>query len=97
MPTAPGLRGDTVKGRELFNYLLTSLPWYRVTYMTRGTLIRTPRWTNVWGCDDTGAPKSTYKIPPRKIPEVLEELKIHIQEMTGEKYNFVLVNYYENG
>jgi hypothetical protein len=60
-------------------------------------LIRTPRWTNVWGCDDTGAPKSTYKIQPRKIPEVLEGLKNHMEEMTGEKYNFVLVNYYENG
>ena len=34
-----------VKGRELYNYLLEELPWYRVIYETRGITIRTPRWT----------------------------------------------------
>lgn len=86
-----------VKGRTLFSYLLSELPWYRVTYQTRGVTIRTPRWTNVWGCDETGAPPSTYKIKPRKIPGVLQRLKEHMEERTSEKYNFVLVNYYENG
>lgn len=86
-----------VKGRFLFEYLLNELPWYRVTYQTRGITIRTPRWTNVWGCDETGAPPSAYKIQPRKIPPVLRELKEHMEVRTGAKYNFVLVNYYENG
>lgn len=73
------------------------MPWYRVTYVTRGINIRTPRWTCVWGCDETGAPLSAYKIKPRPLPTVLRLLLEYMQGQTEAKYNFVLVNYYENG
>lgn len=86
-----------ITGKQLFEYLLNELPWYRVTYPIRGITIRTPRWTCVWGCDETGAPLSSYKMKPRKIPSVLQQLLEHMQEQTNAKFNFVLVNYYENG
>jgi hypothetical protein len=83
--------------QQLYRYLLRELPWYRVIYEIRGTTIRTPRWTSVWGCDDTSAIDSVYDIRPRAIPDALQELKAHVEEQTGAKYNFVLVNFYENG
>ncbi|KZT44230.1 hypothetical protein SISSUDRAFT_1111841 [Sistotremastrum suecicum HHB10207 ss-3] len=79
--------------KALFDYMLAELPWYR----TRGMTIRTPRWTCVWGCDDTGAPLAAYKKKPRPIPVALQELKQHVEERTGATYNFILCNYYENG
>lgn len=88
---------DLVQGRGLFEFLLHEFPWYRVSYKTRGIDIRTPHWTCAWGCDETGAPPSAYKIKPRNIPSVLQTLLEHMQEQTGAKYNFVLVNFYENG
>lgn len=51
----------------------------------------------MWGCDETGAPPSAYKIKPRKIPPALKTLLEHMQKQTDAKYNFVLVNFYENG
>jgi len=55
-----------IKGKQLFEYLLNELPWYRVTYQTRGITIRTPRWTCVWGCDDT--------IPELRLPRTRSSL-----------------------
>ncbi|KAL7007662.1 hypothetical protein EMMF5_002738 [Cystobasidiomycetes sp. EMM_F5] len=51
----------------------------------------------VWGCDETGASQSTYKIRPRPIPAVLDELRQRVEAETNAKYNFCLVNFYENG
>jgi hypothetical protein len=86
-----------IRGRHLYEYLLRELPWYRVVYDKNGTTIRTPRWTCVWGCDDTGAIDVVYDIKPRVLPDLLRELKDHVEEQTGAKYNFCLVNFYENG
>lgn len=62
----------------------------KVIYETRGAVINTPRWTCVWGCDDTGALAEKYKIAPRPIPSSLRELKAHVEAQTGARYNFVL-------
>ena len=86
-----------IKGKELYEYLLSEFPWYRVIYNVRGITIRTPRWTNVWGCDETKAPPTAYKIQPRPLPAILAQLKDFVEQETGAKYNFVLVNLYENG
>ena len=54
----------------------------------------------MFGKDDSPTPATdtkVYKIAPRKIPEALEVLLEHMQERTGKRYNFVLVNLYENG
>lgn len=79
-----------VRGRQLYEYLLRELPWYRVVYEIRGTSIRTPRWTCVWGCDDTSALPIAYDIAPRTIPAVLVELKGHVEKATGARFNFCL-------
>ncbi|KAI4688963.1 hypothetical protein J4E81_007680 [Alternaria sp. BMP 2799] len=101
----------------LFEFLRQELPFYRVQYnITRGgaqTQINTPRFTTVFGVDDTsrfaadgsivdtktGKPveKSRYKCAPRPIPQCLEELKKVTEGTTGETFNFCLVNYYADG
>ncbi|KAI2474861.1 DNA repair family protein [Pyrenophora tritici-repentis] len=101
----------------LFGFLRQELPFYRVQYnITRGgvqTLINTPRFTTVFGVDDTscftsdgsiidaktGKPveKSRYKCTPRPIPQCLDELRKLTEGTTGETFNFCLVNYYADG
>ncbi|KAG9188171.1 hypothetical protein G6011_02094 [Alternaria panax] len=101
----------------LFEFLRHELPFYRVQYnIIRGgvqTQINTPRFTTVFGIDDTsrfatdgsivdaktGKPveKSRYKCAPRPIPQCLEELRKVTEGTTGETFNFCLVNYYADG
>ncbi|KAK6842425.1 2OG-Fe(II) oxygenase superfamily protein [Apiospora arundinis] len=54
---ARGLGGSGGSARALFEFLRAELPFYRVEYdINRGgtsTHIRTPRWTTVFGLDDT--------------------------------------------
>lgn len=60
--------------RELYDYLLDSLPWYRVKYTVRGININTPRWTTVFGKDSSTKSWSGYNVKPRAIPEILLRL-----------------------
>lgn len=39
--------------RQLFEFLRKEFCWYRVTYQVRGITINTPRFTTVFGLDDT--------------------------------------------
>ncbi|KAI8917701.1 hypothetical protein DFJ77DRAFT_536148 [Powellomyces hirtus] len=82
---------------KLFNYLLEALPWHRVQYPTRGRDITTPRFTTVFGCDETGAPLDTYFRRPRALPPVLTALTDLVERQTNAHYNFVLLNYYADG
>ncbi|KNG44614.1 dna repair family protein [Stemphylium lycopersici] len=101
----------------LFEFLRQELPFYRVIYnITRGgaqTQINTPRFTTVFGIDDTSrflsdgsivdaktekpAEKSRYRCAPRPIPQCLDELRKVTEGTTGETFNFCLVNYYADG
>lgn len=101
--------------RDLFDFLRSNLFFYRVKYtIKRGSVetpINTPRFTTVFGLDETarfvdGAivdqhgkalPASTYKCKPRPLPECLDTLRILTENATGCKFNFALVNYYSNG
>lgn len=62
--------------KELYNYLLESMPWYRVTYTTKGFTVNTPRWTTVFGKDLQSKDWSGYPVGvrPRAIPEILLRL-----------------------
>ncbi|KAE8841399.1 hypothetical protein HRS9122_05525 [Pyrenophora teres f. teres] len=100
-----------------FEFLRQELPFYRVQYnITRNgmqALINTPRFTTVFGVDDTsrfapdgsimdaktGKPveKTRYKCAPRPIPQCLDELRELTERTTGEMFNFCLVNYYADG
>ncbi|KAF1829802.1 DNA repair family protein [Decorospora gaudefroyi] len=100
-----------------FEFLRQELPFYRVQYnINRGgveTHINTPRFTTVFGVDETshfaldgslvdtktGEPieKNRYKCVPRPIPQCLDELRKVTEGTTGQKFNFCLVNYYANG
>ena len=85
---------------SLYTFLLNTLPWYRVEYskqIDRVVNIITPRYTTVFGIDDTQQPKGKYARTPREIPPVLNELKDRIEQASDAKYNFVLVNFYANG
>ncbi|KAF2480361.1 hypothetical protein BDY17DRAFT_255656 [Neohortaea acidophila] len=103
--------------RPLFEFLRRELPFYRVKYnIKRGpveTQINTPRWTTVFGIDETARfdpngklvdattgtllPKDTYACNPRPIPQSLDVLRILTENTTGCKFNFALVNYYATG
>ena len=101
----------------LFEFLRQELPFYRVQYtITRfgkKTEINTPRFTTVFGIDDTchfspngeivdaqtgkKIEASKFKCKPRPIPECLNELRKVTEGTTGDNFNFCLVNYYANG
>lgn len=103
--------------RALFEFLRRELFFYRVQYqIKRGAIetdINTPRFTTVFGIDETarfnndGEPvdavsgkavsKDAYQRPPRPIPESLELLRRLTENTTGCKFNFALVNYYASG
>lgn len=101
----------------MFEFLRQELPFYRVVYSIRRggvqTAISTPRFTSVFGVDDTcrfasdgklvdaktGRPAETrrYTCAPRPIPQCLEELRLVTEGTTGETFNMCLVNYYADG
>ncbi|KAH7061736.1 hypothetical protein BKA63DRAFT_201514 [Paraphoma chrysanthemicola] len=101
----------------VFEFLRQELPFYRVQYnITRfgtPTQINTPRFTTVFGVDETSrfaedgsivdaktgkkVETSRYKCAPRPIPECLEVLRKITEGTTGETFNFCLVNYYADG
>jgi len=103
--------------KDLFEFLRRELFFYRVKYMIkRGpveTQIHTPRYTTVFGVDNTsrfddggeivdttsGKPvkKDAYKCNPRPIPECLDLLRRLTENATGCSFNFCLVNYYATG
>jgi alkylated DNA repair dioxygenase AlkB len=103
--------------RDLFEFLRSELFFYRVKYtIKRGpteTLINTPRYTTVFGIDETsrfadqgqvldavaGKPvaKNAYNCQPRPLPECLDVLRRLTENATGCTFNFALVNYYASG
>ena len=101
----------------LFEFLRQELPFYRVQYnITRGgiqTQINTPRFTTVFGVDETSRfdldgglvdaktskkiEFNRYKCKPRPLPQCLDELRKVTEGTTNETFNFCLVNYYADG
>lgn len=111
----PYIPASTAPG--LFEFLRHELPFYRVQYnINRGgvqTQINTPRFTTVFGIDETSrfaadgsivdamtgkkVDAKAYKCKPRPIPQCLDELRKLTEGSTGETFNFCLVNYYADG
>lgn len=60
--------------RALYDYILDTLPWYRVKYTVRGINVNTPRWTTVFGKDASTRDWRGYNVKPRAIPEMLLRL-----------------------
>ncbi|GIZ39241.1 hypothetical protein CKM354_000263200 [Cercospora kikuchii] len=102
--------------KDLFEFLRQELFFYRVKYnIKRGpveTAINTPRFTTVFGVDQTArfkgdevchtvsgapVPKETYKCRPRPMPQCLDILRELTENATGCRFNFALVNYYADG
>ncbi|KZT52560.1 hypothetical protein CALCODRAFT_502112 [Calocera cornea HHB12733] len=83
--------------RQLYNYLLESLPWYRVRYTVRGMTINTPRYTTVYGKDMMNGVDTAYQKKPRPIPPLLAALKDEVERVSGASFNFVLCNFYADG
>ena len=103
--------------RDLFKFLRQNLFFYHVKYkIKRGpveTQINTPRFTTVFGLDESSrftedgsivdaqtkqpVPKDKYKCSPRPIPQCLDFLRQITEGSTGCTFNFCLVNYYASG
>jgi alkylated DNA repair dioxygenase AlkB len=102
---------------DVFKFLREKLFFYRVVYnINRGSIttqINTPRYTTVFGVDDTARflddgqlvdaktnkslPANHFKCKPRPIPGCLNELPKIVEGTTGMNFNFCLVNYYSSG
>lgn len=80
--------------RELFHFLRRELPFYRVQYTIRRgpttTQITTPRFTTVFGVDDTSL--FTHSPSDSGSTSCLVDSESH-----RPVYNFCLVNYYASG
>lgn len=75
--------------------------------------INTPRYTTVFGLDETARfdsdgvptdastqkklPMNSYKCRPRPIPECVDCIRRLTENATGCKFNFALINYYASG
>ncbi|KAK9814334.1 hypothetical protein WJX72_004103 [[Myrmecia] bisecta] len=94
----PFLASATAKA--LYQWCLTALPWYKVQYRTRGIDIDTPRFTTTFGIDQAfkpGSSLSVYERKPRPIPAPLQALLDQVSQATGADYNFLLINFYQDG
>lgn len=97
----------------LFRHLRHHLPFYRVKYEAHQRVILTPRYTTVFGLDissifnesgkvsDATNPTlsipSRYRCSPRPIPQCLQLIKEAVEELSGELFTHVLVNFYSGG
>lgn len=101
----------------IFDFLRQELPFYRVQYTInrfgKPAQINTPRFTTVFGIDETSrftpsgsivdaktskpVDAKAYKCKPRPIPHCLDDLRKITEGSTGETFNFCLVNYYAGG
>ncbi|DBB08629.1 TPA: hypothetical protein ACH3X3_008755 [Trebouxia sp. C0006] len=84
---------------SLYTWCLSELPWFLVQYKARGMDIKTPRFTTTFGVDASykGQTMAMYDRAPRRIPETLQTLLDAVSEATGTDFNFVLMNYYQDG
>jgi hypothetical protein len=111
----PYIRRDIA--HDLFHFLRRALFFYRVQYKIKRdqfeTQVNTPRYTTVFGVDESARfsedgelldaktrvplPKGSYRCDPRPLPSCLESLRKSAAATTGEEFNFCLVNYYASG
>jgi len=102
---------------DLFLFLRKELFFYRVSYIIKrgdiATQVNTPRFTTVFGVDNTSRflddgnlvdsktnkplPPGYYKCKPRPIPNCLKALRKVVEGTTSQDFNFCLVNYYASG
>ncbi|DBA94893.1 hypothetical protein WJX77_002396 [Trebouxia sp. C0004] len=84
---------------SLYTWCLSELPWFLVQYKARGMDIKTPRFTTTFGVDASykGQTMAMYDRAPRRIPETLQTLLDAVSEATGTDFNFVLMNFYQDG
>ncbi|KAF1948934.1 hypothetical protein CC80DRAFT_430366 [Byssothecium circinans] len=102
----------------MFEFLRRELFFQRVRYGVKRaggveTQVQTPRFTTVFGVDETArfdgegvlvdaktgkaVEKGRYVCNPRPIPQCLERLRVLTEGTTGEVFNTCLVNYYADG
>lgn len=101
----------------MFEFLRQELFFYRVQYkINRGgaeVSVNTPRFTTVFGVDETArftedgelvdaktgrkVENGRYGCAPRPMPQCLDHLRRITEGTTGEAFNFCLVNYYADG
>ncbi|KAF2967782.1 hypothetical protein GQX73_g5840 [Xylaria multiplex] len=74
--------------RQLFEFLRSELPFYRVEYdIMRGgtpTHIRTPRWTTVFGLDETARFETNHFSAPGSTPDPPPQQGNVVDARTGE-------------
>lgn len=81
----------------IYNTLLTETPWQQDEIRVFGKTHPQPRLTALYGDDDKSYSYSNITMEPHKWSPMLERIKTHVERLTGNDFNAVLLNYYRDG
>lgn len=83
---------------KLFNQLLNEIIFDDDSYIViYGKKIKIPRKQTAYGDNGTSYSFSGTTVNARKWTPILLKIKNDVEKMSGKKFNFCLVNYYETG
>lgn len=81
----------------LFEQLLSQTPWNQGTISLFGKKIAIPRYEAFYALDGLSYIYSGQYLTSHPFTPELLNLKLQIEQLTGEKFNSVLINLYRNG
>ncbi len=93
VPNVSPLRSISKLLSLFFERLLSGLIWHQVLYKKYGKQFKTPRYTTVFGRDDS-VQEGNYKYLLSPIPESLKNLLEVVKQVASSDFNFVLFNLY---
>ncbi len=88
---------NAVQSDALFNTLLTEIPWQQEYLRIAGKLRAVPRLQCWMGDKASLYGYSGVRLTPCPWNKTVSDIHARIGELTGKKFNSVLINYYRNG
>lgn len=99
-------RGSTVyipsflepgQSQDLYEILKNQVTWKHESIKMFGRSVLQPRWTALYGDPEVSYTYSGITMKPLPWLTSLSELRHSIEELLGEKFTHVLLNYYRDG
>jgi len=88
---------DPISSACMFKDLLEQTPWRQDAIRMHGRLLPVPRLQAWYGEAHAKYGYSGLQLDPLPFTPLLLQLKEHVQETVGHKFNSVLLNQYRNG
>jgi len=88
---------DIKKAGRFFSILLNESPWKTETIKVFGRTFEQPRLTAWYGEEGTSYSYSNIVMHPIPFTDLLMEIKMEIEYISGEQFNSCLLNLYRNG